>query len=114
MARQDITEEVSEAIRNMIGLQSVLRTRVAVDPASIAAEGTAATAVVATGALPGDFVLAAPETDDILSVNAGIHWYVSDADEVVVNISNNIVAAGAAIDLASATWVFQVFRSTET
>ena len=110
MAREDVSRELALAIQDLIGLQHVVTVRATVDPASVAAEATGVTAVTATDALPGDVVLYGTETDDLLTVNAGIHVYVSDADEIAVNISNNTVAAGAAVDLASASWVFVVLR----
>jgi len=111
VARDDISSEVSRAIQDMLGLQLVVRVRATVDPANVVAEATGVTAVVATGALPGDMVLYGVETDDLLTVNAGIYVYVADDDEIAVNLSNNTVASGAAIDLASASWVFTVLWS---
>ncbi len=114
MARQDTTEKVAEALRNWVGLQRVARLRVAVDMASVAAEATGLVAVAVTGAVLGDYVLWGYETADLLNVNAGIHVTVTDADEVSVNLSNNTVAAGAAIDLASDIFNFLVLRAMET
>lgn len=110
MAREKTPAAIAQAILDLIGLTWVNSTRVSVNPASTAAEATSTTAVALTGVLPGDYVLAAQETDDLLAINAGIHWSASDADEVSFNLSNNIVAAGAAIDLAAATWNITVLR----
>ena len=112
-SKNDVPHELAQHVLALLGLTHVLTQRSAVDPASVAAEGTAATAVAATGVLPGDIVLWGVGTDDLLSVNAGIHVYASDDDEIAVNISNNIVAAGAGIDLASATWTFVVLRAAQ-
>lgn len=100
----------ARAIRDLLGLAFVVSVRATVNPASVAAEGTGVTVVTATGALLGDLVLFGVETADLLNVNAGIHVYVSDADEIAINLSNNTVAAGAAVDLASASWQFIVLR----
>ena len=110
MAKDNVSQKDASAILDMIGLEHVVTVRANVNPASVAAEGTGATAVTATGALLGDVVLHGVETADLLSVNAGIHVYVSDADEVTFNLSNNTVAAGAAIDLAAANHIFVVLR----
>jgi|SRR5581483_2767872 len=111
--RDNTKPQYAQAIRDMLGLVKVVDVRATVDPASVAAEGTGETTVTATGALLGDFVLWGVETK-ILNVNAAITVYVSAADTVSIQLSNNTVAAGAAIDLASASWQFTVLRRSGT
>lgn len=112
MARNRIPTRIAQAVRDMLGLMLVVTVRATVDPASVAAEGTGETTVAtATGALLGDYVVWGCETK-ILNVNAGIHVYVSAADTISIQVSNNVVAAGAALDLASAAWRFTVLRGT--
>ena len=109
MARQDITQQVSEAIRNMIGLMLVGRTRVSLDFGSAAVNVALQLTITVTGALLGDFAHWGAETvpDALLQVTAQI----SAADTVQITIQNDV---GGAIDPAATLYITQVFRSTET
>jgi len=109
MAARNITRAIAQAIFDLIRVVFVATVRVSVDPASVAAEGTGETTVTLTGALLGDYLLWGCETK-ILNVNAAITAYVSAADTVSIQLSNNTVAAGAAIDLAAAVWTFTALR----
>src|SRR5207245_8367920 len=102
-----------KAIGDMLGVQFVASVRVAVDPASVAAEASGDTTVTLTGALAGDFILAATESAAWDTLNTPSPTaYCSAADTVRVRVTNNNVAAGAAIDVASSTMQFHALRRT--
>ena len=80
-----------------------------VDPASVAAEATGSDSVTATGVQLGDMVIAfAPGV--AITDNLAVQCFVSAANTIKIQYSNNNAAAGAAIDLASSTWRFLVAR----
>lgn len=105
-----VSEKLARALYDVLGMQFIASTRATVDPASVAAEGVGFTDVTVTGAALGDLVLFGVGTADLLNVNAGIQVYVADANTVTIVLANNTVAAGAAIDLASAVWTIVVLR----
>lgn len=80
-----------------------------VDPASAAAEGTASDTITVSGVQLGDMVIAfGPGV--ALTDNLIVQCHVSAANTVKIQYTNNNVAAGAAIDLASSTWHFLIGR----
>lgn len=110
MARANIKDKTARAIFDLLRLVFVATARAAVDPASVAAEASGDTTISVPGALLGDFVLLSMETDRLTGVNAAIHAFVSAADTVTLHVTNNTVAAGAAIDIASTSMQVTVFR----
>src|SRR5207245_1063637 len=79
----------------------------------VAAEASGDPTVTRTGALAGDFILCSTESAawDTLNTPAPTA-YCSAADTVRVRVTNNNVAAGAAIDVASSTMQFHALRRT--
>lgn len=110
MARVNTKDRTSRAIFDLVRLLFVATARANVDPASVAAEASGDTTITVTGALLGDFVLLSMETDRITGVNAAIHAFVSAADTVTLHVTNNTVAAGAAIDIAATNMQVTVLR----
>jgi hypothetical protein len=100
-----IPQRLANAILFMTGSVYVGGARAALDFGNIAAGLQARLTIPVTGALLGDFVRGAPETD----LEAGLEYtcYVSAADTVTVTVSNN--TAGA-IDPASNTYRVGVTR----
>ncbi len=98
------TSFTSLALGNEDLFLSVLNGSATIDPASIAASGTATATITVTGAAVGSFVMVAPGVD-LQGLILGTP-YVSAADTVEVAIFN---PTAGAIDLASSTWKARVF-----
>lgn len=81
----------------------------AVDPASIAAGAVANTAVTVTGVTTSDRIVAIPPNDLEAGLVLQSAW-VSAADTVQVRLQN---ASAGAVDGASKTWTFLVFRDQQ-
>lgn len=79
----------------------------AVDPASIALDAVANTAVAVTGVATTDRIIAIPPVDLEAGLVMQSAW-VSAANTVTVRLQNT---TGAAIDGASKTWTFLAFRA---
>lgn len=104
MARPNITEKIGRALFDAVRQLFVATVRVSINPASVAAEASGDTTFTLTGVLLGDFVHISWETDVWTGVNAPYPYpWVSVADTVTVKVTNNTVAAGAAIDIAATT-----------
>lgn len=89
-----------------VDLHNVKSATVSVDPASLAADTKAGTAVTVTGAAAGDFVVAQPPAaleDDLIFTGAR----VTDTDEVTVYLYN---PTGSPIDGAARDWDFLLFE----
>lgn len=80
-----------------------------IDPASVAAEGVGSDTLTVKGLVLGDIVVAW-SAGVAISDNLLVQVQVSAADTLKVQYANNNVAAGAAIDLGSATWTFLIAR----
>jgi hypothetical protein len=87
------------------GQVDVLRGSATVDPASVAsgAAGQGTTTVSVPGAKVGDFVMAFPGVDTS-SIDFSA---VAVTDNIKITIQN---LSGGAVDLASSTWRFMLFR----
>lgn len=80
-----------------------------VDPASVAAEGSGTDTITVAGVALGDIVVGW-SLGVTTNSNLVVQCWVSAADTVSVMYSNNNVAAGAAIDVASSTFKCLVGR----
>lgn len=95
----------------LYGYSKIVTVRSSVNPASVAAEASGDTTIVATGAALGDLAEVTWETDVWTGVNAPMpHAWVSAADQVSIKVTNNNVAAGAAIDIAATNCQITVWR----
>lgn len=80
-----------------------------VDPASTAAEGSQVDTITVPGLALGDMVIGfAPGVT--INSNLVVQVWVSAANTLSIMYTNNNVAAGAAIDVASSTWRFLIGR----
>jgi len=89
-----------------VALSKIIKGTVAVNPAVIAANTQAETAVTITGAATGDVVIMNPPA----SLEAGLvysHARVSAADTVRVGLGN---ITGSPVDGASLTWTYLILR----
>lgn len=80
-----------------------------VDPASVAAEGSGTDTITVGGVALGDIVIGFSLGVTINS-NLIVQCFVSAADTVTLMYTNNNVAAGAAIDVASSAFKAVVVR----
>lgn len=80
-----------------------------VDPASVAAEASGTDTITVPGLALGDMVVAWSPGVTINS-NLVVQVWVSAANTLSIMYSNGNAAAGAAIDVASATWRFLIGR----
>lgn len=109
MALQDVPEHIAEAIRNIVGVQQVGRTRVSLDFGSMVVNVALDLDITVTGALLGDFAHVGSETilESLLQRTAN----VVAADTVTVTLTND---AGGTIDPAANVTITHVLRSMET
>jgi hypothetical protein len=80
-----------------------------IDPASVAAEATGSDTLTVPGVALGDMVLGW-SSGLAVTDNLVVQVTVSAANTLKVQYTNNNLAAGAAIDLASSTWRFVIGR----
>ena len=89
------------------GQGEIITGTVAVDPASLADDGTADTDVTVSGVLTTDILLAMVPPEDLLANLQLVGAWISAADTITVRLGNN---SGGALDQASKTWKYAYLR----